>query len=63
MDDEVLVIKNAKLEYITTKTDNYDNEIAYFKIKDKNVEHKLEKYDKPEFRIPTVNSDKGKANY
>ena len=61
MDDEILVIKNAKLEYITTKTDNYDNEVSYFKIKDKVVEQKLEKYkDEPEFKLPIFNMEKGK---
>ena len=61
MDDEILVIKNAKLEYLTTKTNNYDNEISYFKIKDKGVDQKLEKYNDPEFKIPTFTSDKGKS--
>ena len=61
MDDEVLVIKNAKLEYLTTKTDNYDNEVSYFKIKDKSVQSKLEKYSTDDFRIPTFNSDNGKS--
>ena len=63
MDDETLVIKNAKLEYLTTKTDNYDNEISYFKIKDKGVDQKLEKYNDPEFKIPTFNSDKERRKY
>ena len=62
MDDEILVIKNAKLEYITTKTDNYDKEVSYFKIKDKVVGQKLEKYnDEPDFKLPIFNTDKGKG--
>ena len=63
MDDKILVIKNPKLEYLTTKSDNYDNEISYCKIKDKNVDQKLEKYNTPEFKIPTFNSDKGKSKF
>ena len=61
MEEENLVIKNAKLEYLTTKTDNYDNEVSYFKIKDKVIEQKLEKYNKPNFKLPFFISDKGNA--
>ena len=28
-------------EYLSTKTDNYDNEISYFKIIDKNIKSKM----------------------
>jgi hypothetical protein len=42
MDGEILVIKNAKLEYVTTKTDNYNNDLSYVKIKDKSIIRKLE---------------------
>ena len=44
MDEEILVIKNAKLEYVTTKTDNCNNELFYVKIKDKSIIRKLKKY-------------------
>ena len=37
MDDGKVVIKNLKLEYISTKKYKYDNEYAYFKIKETNV--------------------------
>ena len=42
IDGEILVIKNAKLEYVTTKTDNYSNDLSYVKIKDKSIIRKLE---------------------
>ena len=42
MDGEILVIKNAKLEYVTKKTDNYSNDLSYVKIKDKSIIRKLE---------------------
>jgi len=29
MDEEKVVIKNVKAEYITTKTDKYENELCY----------------------------------
>ena len=40
---EILAIKNAKLEYLSTKTDNYNNDLSYVKIKDKSIIRKLEK--------------------
>ena len=62
MDEEILVIKNAKLEYITTKTDNYNNELSYFKIKDKSITQKLKKYNEdPDFKLPIFSSNKGKS--
>jgi hypothetical protein len=62
MDEEILVIKNAKLEYITTKTDNYNNELSYFKIKDKTILQKLEKYtEDPDIKLPIFASSKGKS--
>ncbi len=41
MDDEKFTIKNVKAEYITTKTDKYENEICYFKMRDRNLEAKF----------------------
>ena len=35
MDDDKIVIKNLKVEFITKKKDNYNNEQVYFKIKEK----------------------------
>ena len=43
MDEDFVLVKNARLECITTKKDNYDNEMSYFKIKDKVIEQKNEK--------------------
>ena len=41
MEDDKVVIKNIKLEYITTKKNDYDNEISYFKIKSEIVNNCL----------------------
>ena len=41
MDDEKITIKNVKAEYITTKTDKYENEICYFKLRDKKYRFKI----------------------
>ena len=41
MDDEKVLIKDLKVEYITTKIDAYDNELCYFKFRDKNIDSKL----------------------
>ena len=59
MEDDKIVIKNVKVEYITTKTDNYDNEICYFKLKDKNIESKFTSIMKDGFKLPWFKSDKG----
>ena len=59
MDDDKVVIKNVKVEYITTKTDAFDNELCYFKLKDKNTETKFAALIKDNFRLPWFKSDKG----
>ena len=37
----VLVINDLVVEYLTTKKDNYNNEISYFKIVDSSFRNKL----------------------
>jgi hypothetical protein len=59
MDDDKVVIKNVKVEYITTKTDAFENEICYFKLKEKNIESKFAAIMKNDFRLPWFKSDKG----
>ena len=59
MDDDKVVIKNVKVEYITTKTDAFENEICYFKLKEKNIESKFVAIMKDGFRLPWFKSDKG----
>ena len=49
---ENILIKNARLEYLTTKTDDYDNEISYFKITDKVIESKMQKWNDDDFKMP-----------
>ena len=36
-----LIIKELKVKFISSKVDNYDNMISYFKIVDKEAENKL----------------------
>ena len=38
MEDEKVTINNVRVEYITTKTDKFNNENCYFNLKDKNIE-------------------------
>ena len=59
MENDKIVIKNVRVEYITTKTDNYDNENCYFKLKDKNIESKFAAIMKDNFRLPWFKSDRG----
>jgi hypothetical protein len=58
MDEEKIGIKTVKVEYISTKTDKYDNEIIYFKLKDK-VDLKFANLMKPSYILPWFKSDKG----
>ena len=54
------MIEKGKLEYITTKTDN--NNISYFKIKDKSIIQKLEKYSEDsDIKLPFSSSNKRKS--
>ena len=51
-DEDKVIIKNLKLEYITTKKNEYDNEICYFKIKTKNVEQQFALINKEGYKLP-----------
>ena len=57
--NENILIKNAKLEYLTTKTDDYDNEISYFRITDKVIESKMQKWNDDDFEMPFFKSKQG----
>ena len=59
MEDDKIVIKNVRVEYITTKTDAFENEICYFKLKEKNIESKFSAIMKNDFRLPWFKTDKG----
>ena len=59
MDEENIVIKNIRVEYITTKTDNYNYELRYFKIKDKSIEQKNKPFIKEQYKLPWFKTDKG----
>ena len=61
MDDEKVLIKGVKVEYITTKIDAYDNELCYFKFRDKNIDTKLAVLIKEGFKYPWFRSDKGQT--
>ena len=59
MGEENVTLKNIKLEYLTTKTDKYENEISYFKIKDKNIDQKFVSINKEGYKLPYFKTDKG----
>ena len=59
MEDEKVVIKNVRVEYITTKTDKFNNEICYFKLKDKNIDTKFSVLINEGFNKPWFKTDKG----
>ena len=57
MEDKIIV-KNCKVEFLTTKTDNYDNDITYFKLVDKSIETKYISVMKPDLKLPWLKTDK-----
>ena len=57
MDDEKVVLKGVKVEYVTTKRDAYENEVCYFKILDNKCESKFTV--REDFKYPWFKSDKG----
>ncbi len=59
MDDDKIGTKSVRVEYISTKTDKYDNEIIYFKMEDKNVDSKFAILMKPHIFYPGSNQIKG----
>ena len=60
MDDEITVIKNVKVRYLTTKMDKYDNELIWFRI-DKTSIAKLNVLNKVDFKLPYFETDDGKT--
>ncbi len=59
MDEETMGIKSVRVEYISTKTDKYNNEIGYFKMRYKSVDSKFATLMKPSYILPWFKSDKG----
>jgi len=57
MEDKIL-IKNCKVEFVTTKTDNYNNDITYFKLLDKNIDQKYAAVIKTDSKLPWFKTDK-----
>ena len=59
MEDEKVIIKNVRVEYITTKTDKFNNEICYLKLKDNNIDVKFAAIIKEKHKTPWFKTDKG----
>ena len=60
--NNVIEINNIKLEHIITKTDNYENEISYLKVVDKQFKNKLQPILSQicdDIRLPIWKSDDG----
>ena len=58
----VIEVNNIKLEYIITKTDNYENEISYLKVIDKQFKTKMQPIVSQtcdECKLPIWRSDDG----
>ena len=59
MEDEKVVIKNVRVEYITTKTDKFNNDLCYLKLKDKHIDAKFAVLINEGFNKPWFKTDKG----
>ena len=60
--NNVIEVDNIKLEYIITKTDNYQNEISYLKVIDKQFKTKMQPIVSQmcdECKLPIWKSDDG----
>ena len=60
--NNVIEINNIKLEFIITKTDNYENDISYLKVIDKQFKSKLQPIVSQmceDCRLPIWKSDDG----
>ena len=49
--EDIIILKNIKLTFISTKEDKYDNEISYFRLA-KNMENKFSQINKVGMRVP-----------
>ena len=58
MEEENILFKNIRVEFLSTKTDHYNNEISYFKIKDRNIDQKFKLIMKDNFKLPWFKTDK-----
>ena len=57
--EDIIILKNIKLTFISTKEDKYENEISYFKL-GKNMENKFSALNKVGFRVPYFETSDGK---
>ena len=56
--EEKIVIKNCKVDFVTTKTDNYNNDMSYFKLVDKNIDQKYSAVIRTDYKLPWFKTDK-----
>ena len=61
MTEEKIVIKSVRVEFLSTKRDKFDNDISYFKIKDKNIEQKFALIIKEGYNLPWFKSENGQT--
>ena len=62
MVEDKVIIKGLKLEFLAAKVDNYNNEISYFKIMNKNVNEVFNTVNKEGLTLPYFKSSDDK-NY
>ena len=60
MDDDITVVKNVKVKFLSTKEDNYNNSICWFKV-DKGSINKFSVLKKDGYKLPYFESNDGKT--
>ena len=55
-----ITIKGIELAYLNTKTDNYKNDISYFKISSTDIDGKLSKLYVDGYKLPWFKTEDGK---
>ena len=54
------LIKGIRVSYLSTKSDNYKNDIIYFKISSKDIDGKLGKFNVDGYKLPWFKTEEGK---
>ena len=57
--EDIIILKNIKLTFISTKEDKYENEVSYFKL-GKNMENKFSQINKVGMKNPYFEISEGK---
>ena len=61
MDEEKVIFKKIKIDFLATKHDKFENELSYFKIKEKNIDERFISIMKEDYKLPFFKTEKGQT--